>query len=114
MVGLGKELVARGHHVVVSAPADFEGFVTSEGLSYHRGSRDFSGLMDIERGTEAKRGFGVLGRLASFVPEHFSRLREAAKTADVVVGSMLQLAGPSVADAYGIPYYYVVFAPNWL
>ena len=47
-------------------------------------------------------------------PAQFESLEKACTDADAVVGSMLQLAAPSLAEVLDIPYFYAVFSPAYL
>lgn len=108
LVALGRELARRGHAVKLAAPANFRSFVEGHGLAFATGCGDYVTFMDSLR----DRPF--LEVLRDQVDGQFSQLLEASAEADVVVGSMLQVAGPSVAAHRGIPYAYVHVAPVFL
>lgn len=50
----------------------------------------------------------------SEVPVQFVSFRDACKEADVVVASGLQLAAPSIAEGFDVPYFYVIDQPELL
>ena len=102
---LAAELARRGHSITVCAPANFAEDVREQGFRFERGAPDYS------RFTDEIRAEPFLTVLSRQVPEQFSQLAEVARGADAVVGSMLQLAGPSVCERFGIPYFYMVPAP---
>lgn len=43
---------------------------------------------------------------------HFVALRDATRDADALIGARLQLAGPSLAEQHGIPYFFAVMTPG--
>jgi vancomycin aglycone glucosyltransferase len=113
LLALGESLVAKGHEVVVAAPADAQPLVEGVGLPYREAGRSFHEIVGTGQSKD-RWGFEVLGRMARAMPYQFARLREACSGADAVVGGMMQFAGPSIAEHLEIPYFYTVFSPIWL
>lgn len=111
LVALGLGLVARGHTAEVVAPEDFGSFVTSRGLSFRRAGPPFRDAFD---GTQSE--LHPLRAAMHAVGEQFVALESACAAArpDAVVSSMMQFAGPSVAQLQGVPHYYTVFCSNYL
>lgn len=111
LVALGLGLVARGHSAEVVAPADFATFVTSYGLPFRRGGPPFRDAFD---GTQSEL-FPLRAAMRA-VSEQFSALEAACALArpDAIVSSMMQFAGPSIAQILGVPHYYTVFCSNYL
>jgi sterol 3beta-glucosyltransferase len=105
LVALGLRLRQRGHTVLVSAPVNFASFVAGYGLLYAPNAPDYGTFL------QEVRSEAFIQVLARQIPEQFRMLSECAAGADVIVGSMLQLAGPSVAQKEGAAYYYMVPAP---
>ncbi|MCW5979894.1 MAG: glycosyltransferase family 1 protein [Bryobacteraceae bacterium] len=105
LVALGLALRERGHDVVLGAPANFDSFAASFGLPFTAIAPDYSQFLR----ELAREPF--LSVLARQVPEQFDLLRAAADGADAIVGSMLQAAGPSIAERMGARYYFMLPAP---
>jgi UDP:flavonoid glycosyltransferase YjiC (YdhE family) len=111
LVALGLGLVARAHDVEVVAPEDFAQFVGDHGLAYRRAGPPFKDAFD---GTQSE--LFPLRMAMRAVGEQFSALESACAAArpDVIVSSMMQFAGPSVAQRNAIPHFYTVFCSNYL
>jgi UDP:flavonoid glycosyltransferase YjiC (YdhE family) len=109
MLALGETLRHRNHQVVFCAPDNFGDRIRAHGFPFHRAGPDFGYFFD---GTQNE--FKTLRKVFQRVPEQFSSLLEACANADAVVGAMLQLAAPSVAETLRIPYFYSVFSPAYL
>lgn len=71
--------------------------------------RDFERLLSGEADVASELKVAV-----SEVPVQFVSFRDACKEADVVVTSGLQLAAPSIAQGFNIPYFYVIDQPEML
>lgn len=109
MVALSKELQGRGHHVIVCAPEMYrsllmklELFMVSSGVGYQQ---LLEGFGEGDRGTE------LVLALSRDVATQFVALRDALREAEVLIGSMLVVAAPSMAEQRKIPYFYVVSNP---
>lgn len=60
---------------------------------------------------QGRGGTALVRGLGQQLGVQFGGLLEACRGADALVGLMLQLAGPSVAELLGIPYFYAVLQP---
>jgi vancomycin aglycone glucosyltransferase len=108
MLALALELRRRGHPVTVAAPANFNTVVESYGLAFAPSSPSYA------RFTEELKARPFLEVLRDQMDVQFECLLEASRHAEILVGSMLQLAGPSVAAHRGIPYSNMHPAPVFL
>jgi sterol 3beta-glucosyltransferase len=115
-VALGKGLQAAGHAVTVATCASFEPFITEHGLDYGYLSDDFLKLIDSAEGRAAMDdSTGVIGaaktniRLARQAnPINRGLMLDAWEAArkvdpDVVVYHPKALAGPHIAEKFGVP-----------
>ena len=105
-VVLGRALVRAGHEVVLCAPDDFAGMAS--GLPFRPLAHDFE--------MQLRRTEGRLERMLGFIRAGIERqleiLPEVAEGAQALVVASAVAAGPSVAEAFGIPYHYVCFCPR--
>lgn len=105
-VVLGRALVRAGHDVVLCAPDDFAGM--AQGLELCPLAHDFE--------TQLRQTGGRIERMLGFMREAIVRqlevLPEVVKGAQVLVAASAVAAGPSVAEALGVPYHYVCFCPR--
>jgi vancomycin aglycone glucosyltransferase len=108
LVALALELKRRGHQIVFCAPVDYEGFVRSHGLPYEVGTPSFREFLSRLKQTPFLR---LLAEQTDFQFEHLSR---HVADADAIVGLMLQLAGPSLAQRHGIPYFSTLLGPVFI
>jgi UDP:flavonoid glycosyltransferase YjiC (YdhE family) len=111
MLALALGLRARGHDVRFGAPANFEPWIRSHGFPFTPLGPDMEA--DLRRhGDRVQSAWHQMRILrAEIVPQQFAALRGLCAGADLVVGAGLQAAGPSVAEALGVPYAFVAYAP---
>lgn len=101
MLALALHLRAVGHQARLCAPPTFEELITGVGLQF------VSVGHDIRQGPRY-----VPGGAMSTVVAQFETLREAARDCDVIVGcAAMQIAAHSIAELYGVPYFYAAYAP---
>jgi vancomycin aglycone glucosyltransferase len=106
MLALGRALTARGHDVVVCAPADFGESAQAASLSFVSAGAPFRGIFD---GSQSDTHV-FLASLAQ-AEAQYEALLPVCVDADVIVGAALQFAAPTVAEVLGIRYRYAVFSP---
>jgi vancomycin aglycone glucosyltransferase len=101
LVALALHLREAGHDARVCAPPGFDELVTEFGLTFHPIGHD------LRLGPRKVPG-GAAGTAAA----HFTTLRTAAEGCDAIVGcAAMQIAGRSIAEKLGIPYFYGAYAP---
>jgi UDP:flavonoid glycosyltransferase YjiC (YdhE family) len=115
MVGLATRLVERGHQAVVCAPPDLSRLVEERGLEFRPLGTDIHRFL-AEHADALRRGAFVAGQLAKrlfqrILEEQFEALPRATAGAEMIIGAGAQFAGPSVAEAGGIPYRSVHYCP---
>jgi len=101
MVGLALHLRDVGHHPVVCAPPTFTDLIGELALDF------------VPVGHDVRLGARyVPGGATSTLVAQFETLREAARRCDAVVGcAAMQVAARSIAEWYGVPYFYAAYAP---
>ncbi len=112
---LGDWLRARGHEVRVCSGPDFAEAVRAHGFEH----RDVgpSVRRELARDAEAVVGGGLALWRASermlrlVLGEHVHALRRELEGCELVIGGGAQLVAPSVCEALGIPYRYVIYCP---
>ncbi|MGK3984467.1 glycosyltransferase [Sorangium sp. So ce136] len=116
MLALGAALARAGHEVSLCVAENYRSSVEALGLAYVRGGEDAQHLMT--RREVKVRGplrFTKWGRLIEIgrimVREQFAALEEAARGADLIVGTLLTTAAPSVAEHLGIPCFRACYFP---
>jgi vancomycin aglycone glucosyltransferase len=105
-VVLGHALVRAGHEVVLCAPDDFAGM--AGGLRFQALAHDFESRLDETEGR--------VDRMMSFIREAIEQQLEllpgVVAGAQALVAASAVMAGPSMAEAFRIPYHYVSFCPR--
>jgi UDP:flavonoid glycosyltransferase YjiC (YdhE family) len=111
MLALALGLRARGHDVRFGAPANFELWIRAHGLPFTALAPDMEADLRRhgDRVQSARHQMRILRR--EIVPQQFAALLDLGAGADLIVGAGLQAAGPSVAEALGVPYAFVAYAP---
>jgi UDP:flavonoid glycosyltransferase YjiC (YdhE family) len=111
MLALAKTLQSRGHAVTICAPEEFRSRIyksevpmVSSGPTY---AQYLEGTGNLEDATSE-----LVTKLSEDMATHFVAMRDAAREADVVIGSRLQLAAPSLTEERRIPYLYAVTTPG--
>lgn len=107
-VALGRAFVRAGHEVVLCAADDFAGFAAEHGLPLRAIGHDFESSMR-EMGTSASGFMRVASRL---VEQQLAMLPAALEGMELVVGTGMLVAAPTVAERLGIPYRFVCFFPG--
>lgn len=112
MISLAKELQNRGHHVLMCAPESYRSLLMKQELFMVSCGEGYQTL--LEGVYDGDRGTDLIMKLGKDVATQFVSLRDALREADVLVGSMLLTAGPSMAEQRKIPYFYVASNPALL
>lgn len=111
-IALAKGLVARGHMVQISAPVQFETFVSEHGIPFVGLPGEFLALLDTPEGKAAVaggRGFSACLKLIKHIRPLMRRLLDdeaAAVTAfapDLIAYHPKSIAAPHLASALGVP-----------
>jgi len=102
MVALGQRMRGAGHDVTLVVAENFRALVEGAGLPYLYGGRDVESVVR-ERGEQVKNPLTLLTIARGLVDQQFAALDDACEGADLLVGSLLLTAGPSVAEHHGIP-----------
>lgn len=116
MLALGVALAKAGHEVSLCVAENYRSSVEALGLAYVHGGEDAQHLMTRrEVKVSGPLRFTKWGRMIEIgrimIREQFAALDEAARGADLIVGTVLTSAGPSVAEHHGIPYFRACYCP---
>ncbi len=114
MLALSLALKARGHAVTMVVPPEATALTSGHGLAVHTAGMSY---LDVSRRVASGRLrdlLAVMPMMRRQVDAHFDALEPLAKAADVVVGSSVFIAGPSLSALSGRPYAYFAFAPIML
>ena len=101
LLALALQLCAAGHQVRVCAPPTLADLIVDFGLQF------------VPVGHDVRQGPRyVPGGAASTVATQFETLRAGLADCDVIVGcAAMQIATRSIAEFYGVPYFYGAYAP---
>lgn len=108
LVALALVMSDRGHEVLFSAPENFGSFIESHGLPFAPNAPSYSQFFqEIQREP-------FLNVLANQIPHQFVLLDKISQGADAIIGSMLQVAGPSVAEKHSAAYCFMMPGPVFI
>ena len=110
MIALAYALRDRGHTVAFSAPSNFVAWVRSHGFDAESNGIDVEAVL-TEPGADFHSLRWQLRHLAELTSTLFASVARTADGADLVVGSGVQMAAPSVAESRDIPSAMAVFCP---
>lgn len=106
-VALGRGLLRAGYAVRLCSHARFGGFIERHGLEYAPMNDGLLELADTSRGRALIEGGGnVLAAVRALQPTFARTLGDAARAAegcDLIVYHPKAMAGPSLAEAHGVP-----------
>ena len=115
MLALSLALQARGHRVLLAGPPEKADWASELGCPYVCLGEDVTAFVDSMPDSHSIRSaLQFIAFVRRGVTRQFDLLPDLVSGADLVVGSALVFALASVADAAGIPYRYIVFAPQLL
>ena len=112
MIALACGLRVRGHHVEFVAPANFVAWIRGHGFACESDGVDVEAMLrsaavDLQSARQQMRYLR-----AELAPRLFDTAPRAGRDADMIVGSGMQIAAPSIADLRGVPYVGVGFRAN--
>lgn len=115
-VSLGKGLIAAGHEVMISAPSSFDNFIAENGVQYGYMDNEILMLIDSDAGRDAMEDSdNIIGWMKTYAnlakrvkPMQAKMISDAGKAAeafqpDLVIYHPKAMAGPHIAEKYGIP-----------
>ena len=111
MIALGRVLHSRGHVVTICAPEEFRSRIYKSGFPMVSSGKTYRKYLECE-GDFEDATTALVSLLDQDMATHFVALRDATRDADAVIGSRLQVAGPSLAEQHGIPYMFAVHTPG--
>jgi sterol 3beta-glucosyltransferase len=111
MLGLAKTLQSRGHVVTICAPEEFRSRIYNCEVPMFSSGRTYKEYLECE-GEIEDATTALTSVLSRDMATHFVALRDGAREADILIGSRLQIAGPSLAEQHGIPYLYATTVPD--
>lgn len=118
MLSLGNAFQAAGHEVVLCGPRNFATTAASNNIEYREVGSDTRVFLDRVAAAMSSRGLGAnraqLEYFKDSMEKQFTRLPDATRDVDLILGAGVQFAGGSVAELHGIPYRYVMFCPVML
>ena len=110
IIAIAAELARRGHRVDLCLPPLYARLCEAHQLPMVRYKEDSEAVMQsFDTGWRAARQ--ALRWFSASIDEQFQVLGEATRTADALVTSVNEVAGPSVAQHRGLPHFRVAYAP---
>ena len=114
-LALGQGLQAQGHMVRVCASPDSRRLVEAAGLPFQPVGSDVRALMAANARYYIDRPYRAAGPMTRAlkvdIVKQFRDLPRRIGRPDMVIGSGLMFAGPSLAEAIGRPYWHTMFTP---
>jgi vancomycin aglycone glucosyltransferase len=110
MLVLARGLVRAGHEAVVVGPEDSAGLARELGVRYERLCGPFAEVMPSNQAGMS----AVMRAVRGLTAQQLETLPAHARGADLLVGASGLFAGPSVAEALGLPYRAFVLCPRTL
>jgi vancomycin aglycone glucosyltransferase len=110
IVALAVALRARGHVVLLVAPANFVSWVRGYGVDIESDGIDVEALLR-SAGTDLQSLTWQMRYLSHTTPLLFEPVARASQGCDLIVGAGIQFAAASVAEWRGVPYAHIVFCP---
>jgi len=115
MLALSLALQAKGHAVLLAAPPEKAAWANALGCPFHPLGSSVTAFSDkLENAHSLRAAMRFLAFLRKEIPIQFEVLPQIIAGADLVIGSSLVFALPSVAEAMGITYRYIAFTPQLL
>lgn len=115
LLDLACTLAAGGHDPVVCATPDARADVEARGVAFRPVGEDVRVFLtqnaDVVTSNDLRTLRTAYDYMQRVIAHQFAALPEAAQGADLVVGGGVQVAGPSIAEALGVPYRYVAYCP---
>jgi len=111
MLALAIALRARGHVVSFVAPDNFVGWLQTYGFDAIGNGIDIERLLRTEGADLDSIRWQAHHFVAVMIPTLFDTVARAAPDAQLIVGSGVQLAAASIAEARGVPYATALFCP---
>jgi len=118
MVALAVALQERGHTVLLVTSAAFETLARQWNVPFLAAGQDVQAWTEQHAREVSRHPIRRVRALNQMLKEEirgqFEVLVESTRGADFLIGAGLQFAGPSVAEAAGVPYRYAIYAPQVL
>ncbi len=115
MLSLGRAFRRLGHEVVLCGPPNFSETAAASDVDFREVGTDTRAFLVDVAGAIRSRGLAANRVQAAYfkdsIEKQFTRLPDATRDCDLILGAGVQMAGQSVADFHGIPYRYVVYCP---
>src|SRR5262249_47753012 len=110
MLALAHALAARAHQVAFIAPTNFVAWIRAHGFDAESNGIDVEAVLR-EPGAGLPSMRWQRRHMNDLIPRLFESLGHYAGDADLIVGSGIQMAAPSIAEQRDIPYANAVFCP---
>lgn len=118
MLSLAGAFRSAGHDVVLCGPKNFATDAAEHSIEFCEVGSDTRAFMEQVAPAVSSRGLAAsraqLEYFKDSVEKQFTKLPDATRGADLILGAGVQLAAASVAELQGIPYRYVVYCPAML
>lgn len=113
-VALGLALKARGHEVALRVPLDFVDWVRDAGLACQPMGGRFKDFLDTAQEEAQRAPYRAFRRAVDALWADQIRLAHEVAPTDVVIGNGAFPAGPTIAEAWGVPCVTALFQPTLL
>jgi len=115
MLALSLALKSEGHEVLLAAPPEKADWAEQLGCPFHPLGADLTAFLDSANDAHSYRSaVSFFCFIRNEINIQFEILPEIITGADLVIGSSLAFALPTVAESMGVEYRYIAFTPQLL
>ncbi len=116
VAALALRLQAAGHRVLMATAPNYGGWMERLGIPFHAIGHDVQEFFTAHPNGSDGRPIATARMLSvamqRYLPEQFEGLMALGGDFDLVIGASIQMAGPSIAEHFGVPYRWACFCPQ--
>ena len=115
MIALTLALQSAGHDVLLAGPPEKASWIRELGCRFHPLGKDVTAFIDsMENAHSIRAASQFIKFLRAEIDAQFNSLPNIVSGADLVLGASLVFSLSSIAEAMGIKYRFIAFAPQLL
>jgi UDP:flavonoid glycosyltransferase YjiC (YdhE family) len=115
IIALTLALKSAGHNVLLAGPPEKASWIKAMGCKFHPLGKDVTSFIDsMENAHSIRTASHFIRFVRDEIDTQFDSFPDIISEADLVLGASLVFSLSSVAEAMGIPYRFIAFAPQLL